>query len=238
MTKITDLGLEQLEKRYFDIILNILEKNKDYIKKRLESMDNTKKYWGSKIKEDIRKQPIIKNGTERITESLIARKTSWEVSSIPVGSDLCYEDEEAIIHIDDKSLFKSDIDVRNKRVAVRENQVSYKQPNKIFGKRGKRKGTFMDFEPALPQYYDDRACLTYFIQFVYDETINKTIKIILWCVPNGQLSNHYNDIYEAPKTWPGGPRVIRDKIEQSKLLKDWKRVIELDFNSKNQTILQ
>ena len=235
---LTDLELEELEKKYFLILFDILLNNHEYIIERLNSKDNTKRYWINKLKEDIRKQPIIKNGTERITESIIARNVDWEVSAIPVGSDLCYENKEAIIHIDDKSLFNSDIDVKNKRVAVRENQVSYKQSNKIAGKRGKRKGTSMEFEPALPKYYENRACLTYFIQFVYDKEKDKTIKIILWCVPNGQLSKYYDDIYEAPKSWPGGPRVIKERIENSKLIKDWKRVEEIQFNSQNQIILE
>lgn len=229
--KLTDEQLEELEMKYFEEIVSIFKKHQDYIQKRLQSRDRFRDDWADKIKEDIRKQPVVRVGTERITETLLARKTSWEVSSIPVGSDLCYETEDAIVHIDDKSLFKTDPDVSLRRVAVREVQTSYQPPNPIRGKRGKRKGTVMHFEPALPQYYNGEIpCLTYFVQFVYDEKVGEVIEIVLWAVPNGQLSKYYGDIFEAPKTYDGGtPRVIMEKVETARLVKDWKRVVRISL---------
>lgn len=238
--KLTDQQFEELEMKYFEIIVQIFEKNKNDIRQRLQSRNKFKSQWADKIKEDIRKQPVVRVGTERITETLLARTTNWEVSSIPVGSDLCYETEEAIIHIDDKSLFKRDLDVRKKRVAIRDVQTSYKQPSPIRGLRGKRKGTMMHFEPALPQYYNEELpCLTYFIQFVYDESIDEVIEIILWAVPNGQLFKYYGDIFEAPKTWNGGtPRVIMEKIETAKLVKGWKRIVKINLQSETKSLFE
>lgn len=114
-------------------------------------------------------------------------------NSAPVGSDLFFETYNAFIHIDIKTVTRSNITSDfNSRIIIGKNQNSYK------GKIIKQNGQFKEaYHPQLPTFYTvnrkKKICLTYFI-VILNEEIEKNIKnIILTCMPNGELAPYYED---------------------------------------------
>lgn len=114
-------------------------------------------------------------------------------NSAPVGSDLFFETYNAFVHIDIKTVTKSNITADfNNRIIIGKNQNSY--AGKIIKHNGEFKETY---HPQLPTFYTingkRKICLTYFI-VILNEEIEKDIKtIILTCMPNGELAPYYED---------------------------------------------
>jgi len=142
-------------------------------------------------------------GAERIVYALINGKGIGQPNSAPVGADLFFEVEDAFIHIDLKTVQTRNIGDYVKSIFIGPNQNSFNY--EIKNKDGKSFNPKRIYKPALPHIYNNegnhKACLTYFITILYDETTLEILSINLLCMPNGQLSNIYKDsVLKAGKT--------------------------------------
>lgn len=228
---LTDVELEELEKRYFEELAELFTSEKDHILERIQSMSNIREDWYRRG--FIKKTNTFDCGVERVFHSILNREKEWEVNSTPIGSDVCFETDDCMLHIELKTVLKSDSDVSLNRVVVRHNQTSYDGKYPIKGKKGKRKGKEGRFQPNLPTYYThsemgELPTLTYFIKIVYTEDWELE-SITLHSIPNGQLTDVYGEIFDPPKTWPKTTRILdtvrvrMNDVEEPKLTDGWRR---------------
>ena len=205
---ITDENLEMLELKYLDTIHKItLECLPEILERfylRIELYDFWKKQF---VKgEEIKRLSDLGVGTERVFHTLFARKTNWLPSSIPVGSNLFFYNNEAFINIDIKSDYVENSWDYLGVAEVGERQTSYAIQN-TWGAEEK-------FAPQLPLYYEigntEKPCLTYILQIIHvdiDQILEKSydpnaITLILLAVPNGLLYEKYGEtIIEEPKSY-------------------------------------
>src|SRR3989338_11496799 len=113
--------LENLEKKYHDIIGNIISNNIGRFINEINSQKNIPTYTPST------KVNPIETGVENIMNAMIARRLDWGIASMAGASDSCYECGDAIIHIDAKTILDTDGDAREKsnRIDIRQNQTSF-----------------------------------------------------------------------------------------------------------------
>ena len=200
MNKLPLNRLEQIERKYFELILFPLKENIDDIVEKLnsrlgiiedwyEEFIRTKKRRGVK---KIKKYSDLDIGAERIFHYIYDR-VMRNPNSSPIGSDLLYETFDAFIHIDIKTaLIDNPADYKGK-VNVKINQTSYKPNSDIY-----------NFIPNLHAYYSkkyedefgneyNKPCLTYVIQVIFEHASPTIYAILLISVPNGELYSIYKD---------------------------------------------
>ena len=129
-------------------------------------------------------------GAERIVYALLNGKGIGQPNSAPIGADLFFEVEDAVIHIDLKTVQTRNIRDYTKDIFVGNNQNSYNGKLKVSGVE-----KIYD-EACLPHYYTlsdgtKKPCLTYFITILYEETNLEILNINLLCMPNGALYDAY-----------------------------------------------
>lgn len=217
--------IELLEKRYLDEIVFLLHTEMDKLCFGLNTKEDIRKDWQdvwSKNRSE-NKKGVNKNlsdfatGAERIYYWIFNQ--FGIPNSTPVGSDLLFERVDAYIHIDIKSVSKSNIrDIKN-NIFIGLNQNSYS--GEMLVKNEKRK-----YLPNLPEIYTKvknnkikyKPCLTYFIILVHDDDLHNLLAIILVSMPNGALHSVYkDDILQAGKN-PGEARFRFKEAEKFKLL--------------------
>ena len=200
-----DKDLENLEFSYLETISAILKANiRNNILPALKSMNKISSHWVN-IKKDEDKGYDV--GFERVIYSLLQQGSSdlKNANSSPIGSDLMFESDDAVIHIDLKSNQPSTNIGDHWQPKIEANQSSYKIN---YNKKGQG-GTFA-FEGNLPNYYKvndggtikELPALTYFISILYNVSEGKCeiININVSCMPNGQLS----DVYGTEPIGAGG----------------------------------
>ena len=193
---LSDIELENLEFDYLETISSILKANiRNNILPALKSMNKISKHWVN-IKKDEDKGYDV--GFERVIYSLLQHGSSdlKNANSSPIGSDLMFECDDAIIHIDLKSNQPLTNIGDHWQPKIEANQTSYKIN---YNKKGQG-GTFV-FEGNLPNYYEvtngsntkELPTLTYFISILYKVNRGECeiININVSCMPNGQLTNVY-----------------------------------------------
>ncbi|MDI6735303.1 MAG: hypothetical protein QME42_03760 [bacterium] len=124
-------------------------------------------------------------GAERIFHHFFTPMFKFP-NSCPIGSDLMYQTEDAIIHIEIKTNLITNPDYKGK-VQLGRNQISYDVDN---------------FKPNLPPLYKSvgLSTLTYVIQIVHEHMSPKINALNVICIPNGRLLKHYGDeILQAGK---------------------------------------
>ena len=179
---LNDLELEELEKRYFDYIITSLRQDLEKVTEGLGSRIKILNDWRSKFLKTATKshrQPSdLDAGAERIFHHLFAPMFKFP-NSCPIGSDLMYQVEEAIIHIEVKTTLITNPDFVGK-VNLGRNQVSY------FRK---------EFKPNLPTLYKsvNAPALTYVIQIIHKHMQPKIYALNVICIPNGRLFPHYGE---------------------------------------------
>jgi hypothetical protein len=107
-------------------------------------------------------------------------------NSCPIGSDLMYQTDDAIVHIEIKTSLVTNPDYKGK-VQLGRNQISYE---------------IALFKPNLPSLYKSIGLptLTYVIQIVHEHMSPKINALNVICIPNGQLLKYYgNKILQAGK---------------------------------------
>lgn len=184
--------IEFWENHYLDQIEFTLKQDLEKMIYGLKSKDKIKNDWFSIFnKADKQRQNSdFARGAERIYYWLFNQLGI--PNSAPIGADMFFELYNAFIHIDIKTAKLDNLSDYKGKIPVGENQTSYK-PHKY------------NYTVNLPTKYsyENKICLTYFINIIYDITDDnieiKAITII--CVPNGELKNVYGDkIVEAGKT--------------------------------------
>ena len=184
--------IEFWENHYLNQIEYDLQQDLDKMLQGLKSKDKIKNDWFYIFNnaDKKRQNSDFARGAERIYYWLFNQFGT--PNSSPIGSDMMFELYNAFVHIDIKTAkFDNASDYKGK-IPVGENQTSYKPKD-------------FDYTVHLPtEYsYQNKICLTYFINIIYD-ILDENIEIkaiVLIAVPNGKLSDIYGkDIIDAGKT--------------------------------------
>lgn len=195
---LSDNELVILEKKYYDIILNVLQKS---LGKILSDVNSQKRF--TSLVTTAKTNPI-ESKAENTIENIISNQLNWDVCSLPVSSDSCYSCGDAIVHIDVKTTLDTDDDAPTKlnRLNIEASQTSY-----IFGSTlsvltpycgvGKRPKP-ANWTPKLQMYekhdyFGEIPNLTYFIRIIYSDA-NLVEEIYLLSVPSGQLSSKFGGV--------------------------------------------
>lgn len=201
-----DDELITLEKKYYDIILSVLERN---LGKIISDINSQKRF--SDLTRNLKTNPI-ESKVENTIENIISNQLSWDVCSLPISSDSCYSCGDSIVHIDVKTTLNTDDDAptQKNRLNIEASQTSYsfEQTFSIqtpYSGRGKKPRP-ADWTPKLKLYENHDSFgtipnLTYFIRIIYSES-NLIEELYLLSVPNGQLSVKYGNqsILQGGKT--------------------------------------
>ena len=185
---IKDFELEELEKRYLDYIVTSLRQDLQGLIRGLNSRIKILDDWKNEFSRTARagyNSSDLDAGAERIFHHLFTQMFKFP-DSCPIGSDLMYQTEDAVVHIEIKTNLKTNPDYRGK-VQLGRNQISYK---------------INKFKPNLPSLYKsvDLPTLTYVIQIVHEHMSPKINALSVICIPNGQLLSRYGDkILQAGK---------------------------------------
>jgi hypothetical protein len=179
---LTDIELDLLEKKYFNIIEGLLSSNIGRIISQIYSQSLIIE------KSQGMKDNIIEHAIENIIEAIISGQLSWNICSLPISSDSCYECGDAVVHIDAKTMKVKDGDYVNNKLNVQNSQTSYDY-DKSFIVSGK------NWKPKLKKYEKHSNFglipnLTYFVRVSYSK--NHLVEdISLMTIPNGQFSEKF-----------------------------------------------
>lgn len=189
--------LEKLEERYLDRYYHFLMYAKDKLFEGFDSAndlrDQWEEHWDAKGKFD--------KGAERIVYSFFNTQGFGIHNSTPVASDLFFQTDDAMIHIDLKTIQTTNIGDGSNKHDIEQNQSSYPGP---YFKRTKPKGAtayeVLEFNPHLPKNYTVtkprkkiKPCLTYFIVIIFEPDDFNIPCMYISCMPNGRLRNNYGD---------------------------------------------
>lgn len=207
---LTNAELEELEKKYFNILSNLLDRSLGQIISQIYSQSSISGAATGAVSN------VIEGAVENILESLIANQLYWNICSMPVSADSCFECGDAIIHIDAKTIVDTDNDNKYNKVNVEAAQTTYCTGTPLLV------GT-KNWEPKLNQYenhlmFGSIPNLTYIVKVVYSST-HYVEKIKLISLPHGQLNTIFGGatILGAGKAVGSGPtrgniRFCEDKI--------------------------
>lgn len=182
------LKLEELEKRYLDFIVTSLSQDLKGLINGLNSRLKILSDWKSEFLKTARKgynASDLDTGAERIFHHFFTPMFKFP-NSCPIGSDLMYQTEDAVVHIEIKTNLITNPDYKGK-VQLGRNQISYKTTK---------------FKPNLPSLYKSIGLptLTYVIQIVHEHMSPKINALSVICIPNGQLIKYYGEkILQAGK---------------------------------------
>lgn len=213
--------LESLEKKYFEIINNILSNNIGRFINEINSQKNIPAYTPS-----VKVNPI-ESGVENIMNAMIARRLDWGIASMQGASDSCYECGDSIVHIDAKTILDSDGDVSSgtNRMDIRQNQTSFDFNNahKVIKRESNKEFTW---KPKLHRYEKHKLFgsvpnLTYFLRIIWSGA-NLVEQISVICIPNGQFFDTHKTILAGVKSYPSRG----NELEHIRF--DVKRLVSID----------
>lgn len=180
---LTDIELEELEKRYLDYIVTSLRGDLkgviDGLNSRLQILNDWKEQFLKTARREHKQPSDLDAGAERIFHHFFQRLFKFPNTS-PVGADLMYYIEgEAVIHIEIKTNVITNTDYKGK-IQLGRNQTSYKTSA---------------FIPNLPSLYDSGKVptLTYAIQIIHEYMHPKINALNVICIPNGRLLKYYGE---------------------------------------------
>ncbi len=223
---LSDIELEELEKKYHTIISNIISNNIGRFINEINSQKNIPNYTQST------KVNPIESGVENIMNAMIARRLDWGIASMQGASDSCYECGDAIVHIDAKTILNTDGDVKGNtnRMDIRQNQTSfdYNNSHKVIKGNGKE----FVWKPKLHRYEKHKLFgsvpnITYFLRIIWSTT-NLVEQISFICIPNGQFFNTHKTILAGVKSYPtksNNLEHIRFDIKKLTSIDDWRERI-------------
>lgn len=202
----TNRELINIEKKYYDIILEVLQKS---LGKIITDVNSQKRFLS--LTTTAKSNPI-ESKAENTIENIISNQLNWDVCSLPVSSDSCYSCGDAIVHIDVKTTLNTDDDApaNKNRLNIEASQTSYchgksysvTTPYSGVGKRP----TPAIWTPKLKKYEDHEYFgkvpnITYFVRIIYSAD-NLIEEMYLLSVPNGQLSRSFGNeaILQGGKT--------------------------------------
>ena len=191
----TNIEIEEIEHKYLNKFYHFLKYVEDDIMFGLQTKEDIRKDWEDLWGTGISSFDV---GAERIIYALFNGKGIGQPNSAPVGSDLFFEVEDAYIHIDLKTVkAETNLGDFSSSALIGNNQNSYKSEMMNIQKRDNPPYELRRMNiPALPKYYNygndnEKICLTFFINILYEEIGLSTLSIFISCVPNGQLVEHY-----------------------------------------------
>lgn len=187
---LTDIELEEMEKRYLDYIVTSLRGDLkgviDGLNSRIQILNDWKEQFLRTARKGHKQPSDLDAGAERIFHHFFKRLFEFPNTS-PIGSDLMYHiPDEAIIHIEIKTNVITNTDYKGK-IQLGRNQISYKTSR---------------FKPNLPSFYDSVKVptLTYAIQIIHEHMLPKINALNVICIPNGRLLKYYGEnIVQAGK---------------------------------------
>lgn len=214
---LSNSDLENLEKKYHDIIGNILASNMGRFISEINSQKNIPNYLPTN------KTNPIETAAENIMNAMIARRLDWGVASMQGASDSCYECGDSIIHIDAKTILDTDGDARLKsnRIDIRQNQTSFDfdNPHKVTKGDGKE----FIWKPKLHRYelhklFGNIPNLTFILRVTWSNK-NLVEEISLICIPNGQFFPTHQIILAGVKSYPEkGTELEHIRLDIKKLI--------------------
>lgn len=201
--------INKYEKIYFERIKKIIEENGTTIFRNL-----TTQYNFVDMANNFNGASQLSNVMERVIQSIISENTDWEIFSDPASSDSSFITPKCVIHIDSKAIRFDDNDAKGNKITVGKNQTSY---------ASNEDGIVVNsipFQSNIPHKYNHKIygkifSATYFIKLIYNPTDGidslKSFKLILTCIPNGELREIYGDsIFEIGRVQR---RVIYKKLD-------------------------
>ncbi len=216
--------IEELENRYLEKYYYFLKFVEREILLGLKTKDHIKDDWFSKWGGSAGQTSDFAVGAERIVYALLNGKGIGQPNSCPVGADLMFEVDDAMIHIDMKTVCTNNIGDCSKDIFVGENQNSYKG---IIVKRG---GISEKYIPNLPYIYTikkenykqpiKKPCLSYFIVILYDKDDLDTLFILITSIPNGLLEPIYGSTILSAGKNHGKARYNFSQVPQFALLEN------------------
>lgn len=191
--------INELEKKYFNLLINLFEKKGTTFTKNILSQYSIRETWNDYNGD----MSFIQRGLESVIKGIIYKSVDWEICSTPEGSDCIFQTSRAIIHIDAKALKYDDSDATGNKINLGPNQTSCFTAEPL---------NYQDklFRSNLPTLYNHSAfgtipCLTYFLKLIYnlDDELNsfRNFSLILYSLPNGELNNQLGfNHFQAGKT--------------------------------------
>ena len=243
--------IEELENKYLINYWYFLKFAQDEILEGFRTKNDIKKDWVGKYGNGEDGISNFAVGSERIIYSLLNGKITGQPNSCPVSSDLFFENSQAYVHIDLKSVttnggvtthpetgkkLNDNINDFNTSIFIGENQNSYKCDIEIH--KGRKTKELRPYNPQLPPVYSKsngeyKICLTYFITILSNEVTFDTELISIMCVPNGRLYEHYkNRPLKAGKN-PGKARFNFLEVNKFELLKDTPSRVKIVYKNPN-----
>lgn len=215
----TQQQIEEIELKYLTKYYHFLKYVEDRIIFGFKTRESIKDDWVNQYKGGISN---FATGTERILYHLISKDDLGQPNSCPVSSDFMFEFDDAIIHIDIKSVGASLVGKTNigdftKNIFIGKNQNSYKGCAKVY--EGKKREFLREYKPSLPTYYNknklnEKICLSYFLGILFDRDNIEPLVIYLVCMPNGDLESHYES-----KTLTAGKNLDKTRFNFKKVNK-------------------
>lgn len=211
---LTNKEIQNLEKKYFDILCDLFNRNLGEIITQIYSQESII------TPSTTAKSNTIEHSVENIVEGIIFSQLGWKVCSLPVSSDSCFEVGDAIVNIDAKSVKDTDRDATGNKVNLQRTQTSYSH-GKTISFTGT--GHTRTWEPKLKMYekhkmFGEIPNLTYIFKAIYSEE-NLVEKLYLISIPHGQLFDIFKkDILQKGKDpYKGKPaleniRFLTDEI--------------------------
>jgi hypothetical protein len=187
---LSDIELEELEKRYLDYIVTSLRGDLkgviDGLNSRIQILNDWKEQFLKTARKGHKQPSDLDAGAERIFHHFFKRIFEFPNTS-PIGADLMYYIQgEAVIHIEIKTNVITNTDYKGK-IQLGRNQTSYKTSR---------------FKPNLPSFYESVKIptLTYAIQIIHEHMCPKINALNVICIPNGRLLKYYGEnILQAGK---------------------------------------
>ena len=243
------IEIEKRERKYFEIVRNIFStpKNIAFVKKSMKSINTHLKSVKGKKKNQ------VEDSLEQIVRTILfmhamKQKTKWKPAFFPVGSDVTFELSDCFLFCDAKTIADDDADAKKWRIQVQANESTYSTKTPYIVKRGDNKKKKIRWEgPNISKTIEKKHVITLFISFHYKE-VKKKYKIkeaVIYCIPNGMLSEEYGNLIENYKgiTWKPNKtsrnrrgigtnaRFPSERFKKAKLEKGWKRAKKLpDYN--------
>lgn len=176
---LNDNELQKIEEKYFVILSGLLEKN---IGRMISQIYSQELVLAPAAHGRIN---VIESAVENIIEAIISAQLQWNVCSLPVSSDSCFECGDSIIHIDAKTVHISDGDSRNNKVNLEASQTTY-DCSCVLSVGGR------NWQPRLNHYENHRMFgeipnITFVCKVIYsDDNLVEQIRLI--SIPHGQLA--------------------------------------------------
>jgi hypothetical protein len=183
--------IETLENKYLDKYFHFFKYIEDEMLNGFKSMYDIESDWRKHWKTN---KSDFSTGAERIVYGLLNGKAFGTPNSTPVSADLLFELDDAFIHIDVKTYGETNRGDFTSSHTIDSNQTSYRC--EILQENGTPFPPRRIHKANLPNIYtkknkETKVCLTYFLSILTKNNGRDLMAVILTCLPNGKLYEHY-----------------------------------------------